>query len=338
VTAAVLLAAAAGVCAAVALVGLADAVLRARTGRRWRRAMGGPGALAADSGARPGTRPAGGIGARPGARRQPADGARPEARSARGGRAGWTARRAAGTPARRLVAVAARVGRRWWRGPAPPDLRARMDAAGLSPALTPADLMAAKATAGLLGALAAAPAASAAPGRLGILVLVAVPVGAFLAPDAVLRRRARRRAARIELELADVTELLRVAIAAGLPPVRALAEVGRRHPGLLAGELLAAADRIALGVPHDEALGTLRRRAPVAGVAQLADALARAARHGAPPGPALEAVVADARAARSRAVRERAARAGPKIQLVVALLLVPAVVLLVAAALVASIT
>ena len=35
----------------------------------------------------------------------------------------------------------------------------------------------------------------------------------------------------MEEELADVTDLLRVAIAAGLPATRALAEVGRRHRG-----------------------------------------------------------------------------------------------------------
>jgi len=42
------------------------------------------------------------------------------------------------------------------------------------------------------------------------------------------------------------------------------------------------------------------------------------------------------RAARARAVREQAAKAAPKIQLVIALLLVPAVLLLVGAALAAA--
>ncbi|MGI8512058.1 MAG: hypothetical protein ACR2NH_05455 [Solirubrobacteraceae bacterium] len=44
----------------------------------------------------------------------------------------------------------------------------------------------------------------------------------------------------------------------------------------------------------------------------------------------------DARASLQRRVREDAAKAGPKIQLVVALMLVPSVLLLVAAALVAA--
>jgi len=53
----------------------------------------------------------------------------------------------------------------------------------------------------------------------------------------------------------------------------------------------------------------------------------------APPADALAALADEARAERARQVRDRAARAAPKIQLVVALLLVPAVLLLVAAAL-----
>ena len=65
-------------------------------------------------------------------------------------------------------------------------------------------------------------------------------------------------------------------------------------------------------------------------------AVARARRHGAPLSETLAAQSRDARVALARRAREEAARAGPKIQLVVALLLVPSVLLLVAAALVAA--
>ena len=140
------------------------------------------------------------------------------------------------------------------------------------------------------------------------------------------------------LELADVLDLLRVAVDAGLSPARALAEVGRRRHGALAGELRAAAARIDLGVPRAEALHALERRCPIDGIAPLVAALLRAERHGAPLGPALGALAADARAAHARRLREHAARAAPKIQLVVALLLVPAVMLLVGAALAAALS
>jgi tight adherence protein C len=80
----------------------------------------------------------------------------------------------------------------------------------------------------------------------------------------------------------------------------------------------------------------LARRVPLPEVGALVAALDRARRHGAPLAETLSAQARDARFALARGIREEAARAGPKIQLVVALLLVPSVLLLVAAALAAA--
>ena len=192
--------------------------------------------------------------------------------------------------------------------------------------------MAVKAGAATVALAVAVAVAPTAPGRLGPLVLLTAPAAAFLIPDARLRRRTRARTAAIEAELADVLDLLRVATAAGLPPRRALAEIGRRHPGPLAGELRRAAARARLGVPFATALEELERRAPADGVPALAAALARAERHGTPLDDALRAQAARARTRAAQRTLEHAARAAPQIQLVVALLLVPAVLLLVAAA------
>ena len=137
----------------------------------------------------------------------------------------------------------------------------------------------------------------------------------------------------MEAELADLLDLLRVAVQAGLPAGRALGEVGRRHGGPLAREWGRAATELELGVPRDEALRRLARRCPAPAMATLAAALRRAERHGAPLSGTLASQSAEARAERARRIREHAARAAPKIQLVVALLLVPSVLLLVAAAL-----
>ncbi len=82
--------------------------------------------------------------------------------------------------------------------------------------------------------------------------------------------------------------------------------------------------------------GAWSSRAPLPEVRALVAALERARRHGAPLADTLAAQARDARFALGRSAREDAARAGPKIQLVVALLLVPSVLLLVAAALIAA--
>jgi tight adherence protein C len=232
-----------------------------------------------------------------------------------------------------LLAVVARLGRRLG-APAPPaDLERRIAAAGASPSLRVADVMAIKAGAALLALVMVLPLAAALPGRLGVVAALGAPAGGFLLPDAWLRRRIRTRGRAMAAELADVLDLMRVAVDAGLSPARALQEVGRRRHGALAAELRAAAARIDLGVPRADVLRTLEQRCPAEGVAPLTAALLRAERHGAPLGPALQALAADARARHAQRLRERAARAAPKIQLVVALLLVPAVMLMVGAAL-----
>jgi tight adherence protein C len=232
-----------------------------------------------------------------------------------------------------LVVVVARLGRRLG-APAPPaDLERRIAAAGAGPSVRVADVMAVKAGAALLALVVTLPLAAALPGRLGPVAAVAAPAGGFLLPDLWLARRIRRRGRMMAAELPDVLDLLRVAVDAGLSPARAIQEVGRRRHGVLAAELRAAAARIELGVPRATVLETLERRCPAEGIAPLTAALLRAERHGTPLGPALEALAADARARHAQRLRERAARAAPKIQLVVALLLVPAVMLLVGAAL-----
>jgi len=237
----------------------------------------------------------------------------------------------------RLARAARALARRIGAGRSPTGgLAAKVDAAGLRAGT--GEVMLAKLAAAPAAALAVLTLVPLAPGRLGVALLAAAPAAGFLTPDLWLRRRARERARAIEAEQADVLDLLRVAVGAGLSPWRALGEVGRRHPGVLAGELGAAARRVALGVPADAALARLERRCPAAGTHALTAALRRADRLGAPPARALAALAEEARARQARRAAEQAARAAPKIQLVVALLLVPSVLLLVAAALVPALT
>lgn len=234
------------------------------------------------------------------------------------------------------LVLLARLGRRAGAPAAALDLDARLAAAGRPLGLRPADLVAVRAGAAALGLALALPLGSLLPGRLGLVAPFALPLAAFLAPDLWLRRRAARRGAAMADELPDLLDLLRVALVAGLWLDRALAEVARRHTGPLAREWHTAAVEIALGVPRERALAALAQRCPCEGIVPLVRALERGARHGTPLAEALAAQAVEARAAHARRLTERAARAAPQIQLVVALLLVPSVLLLVAAALLAS--
>jgi len=218
----------------------------------------------------------------------------------------------------------------------PRDLQAKLAAAGHPAGLGARELMAAKVAAALAGAGAGAILGAAAPGRLGIAIALGGPVAGFLAPDRWLAKRARRRAEDALREMPALLDLLRVTVEAGLPPAAALAEVGRRARGPLAAEWRRVGRETALGVPLSAALAGTTQRLPLPEVEQLVAALDRAALHGAPLAATLAAQADGARLARRRRIQEEAARAGPKIQLVVALLLVPSVLLLVAAALIAA--
>jgi tight adherence protein C len=241
-------------------------------------------------------------------------------------------------PARllRFLAAAGSTLRRASGARAPLSLDDRIAAAGSPAGLGPRELMAAKLAAAVAGAAAGTFLGAIAPGRLGPVMVVAAPAAAFLLPDWWLRRRARERADAARRELPALLDLLRVTVEAGLPPAAAFAAVGERTNGTLAAEWRTIGALSALGVPLSEALAGMESRLPVPEVRALVAALDRAARHGAPLAETLEAQARDARLARSRQIQEEAARAGPKIQLVVALLLVPSVLLLVAAALAAA--
>jgi tight adherence protein C len=193
--------------------------------------------------------------------------------------------------------------------------------------------MASKVAAALVGGAVGVPLAAIAPGRLGLVLAVAVPVAGFLAPDLWLARLAAERARRVRRELPALLDILRVTIEAGGSLASALRAVGERADGPLAREWLAVANEVALGVPLSRALDGLTARLPQPEITAFVAALQRTARHGAPLAGTLAAQARAARFALARKIRDDAARAGPKLQLVVALLLVPSVLLLVAAAL-----
>ena len=174
------------------------------------------------------------------------------------------------------------------------------------------------------------------PGRLALVVAALAPALGFFAPDLWLARRRRERVAEVRRDLPALLDLLGVAVAAGLSLSEALAEVARRSRAPLARSWGGIAAQVAVGVPLADALEAHRRELNMPEVESFTGALVRVARHGAPLSDTLAAQAHEVRLARRRAIQEEAARAGPKMQLVVALLLVPSVMLLVAAALLSA--
>jgi tight adherence protein C len=200
-----------------------------------------------------------------------------------------------------------------------------------APALLPPKLAGALAG-GAVGLLAA----PAAPGRTAVLVLAGMPVAGFLVPDALRQRRQRRRHRRLLRALPDALDLLAVSAGSGRGPAAGIEQLARAGEGPLAEELRTAGAEISSGVPLAAALESLRRRVPGSEVATLVAAIERSRRLGSPLADQLRRQATALRRDSRRATEERAARAAPKIQLVVALVLVPSVLLMIAAALIAN--
>jgi tight adherence protein C len=189
------------------------------------------------------------------------------------------------------------------------------------------------AVAGLLVAVLTAPAA---PGRLSILVLVGMPLAGFFVPDAIRERRARQRQLRLVTALPDALDLLAVSTTSGRSVAVGFAEVAGTGEGPLADELRATVAGLTCGESLQEALRSLRARVPGSEIAALCASIERSRQFGSPLAEQLRRQASALRRDQRRAVEERAARAAPKIQLVVALVLVPSVLLMIAAALIAN--
>ena len=101
-------------------------------------------------------------------------------------------------------------------------------------------------------------------------------------------------------------------------------------------ELGIATAELACGASQSEALRALQNRVPGPELASLVAVIERSARYGSPLTEQLRGQATTLRGNQRRRVEEQAARAAPKIQLAVALLLVPSVLLMIAAALIAN--
>jgi tight adherence protein C len=212
----------------------------------------------------------------------------------------------------------------------------RLRRAGLESRLPLPAVLAAKFGTALGGGVFGLLAAPAAPGRTAVLVMVGLPAAGFLLPDALLERRARRRRRRLLGALPDALDLLAVSAGSGRGPAAGLEQLARAGEGPLAEELRLLASDLSCGVSLSAALSSLRSRVPGSEIAGLVATIERSRRFGSPLAEQLARQALALRRDSRRVVEERAARAGPKIQLIVALVLVPSVLLMIAAGLIAN--
>lgn len=216
------------------------------------------------------------------------------------------------------------------------DLGSLVDAAGIGDRLTARDVAAARIICVLFACALVPRLAALVPMRALPVLVIGMLFVAAESPVWWLRRLSRRRAESIREALPDSLELLRACLGAGLPLRRSLVLVADHSSDPIASELACVAAETALGVPQSTALDGLAARNPQPEIRSLVAAVRQAEKHGSPLAPVIAAQAEDARLALNREIVERGARAAPKIQLIVSVVIVPSALLGFAAVLIAA--
>lgn len=151
-----------------------------------------------------------------------------------------------------------------------------------------------------------------------------------------LRSVVGHRQAAIARALPDFLDVLAVTVAAGLTLQAALDRVSQADRGALGDEVRHVLDDMRYGMSRRQALDGLRRRNDAASVGSFVTALLQAEELGTPISQALNDIAAEVRREFAQTARRQAAKAGPKVSLVVTSFIVPGAMLLIVSALVLS--
>lgn len=239
-------------------------------------------------------------------------------------------------PARRRRSLAARVTTALGRRLGPPVLRTmserrialirhRLDAAGHPGGLTLEGYAARKASTTALFAA----------GSLLLMLAGSTPVLAaplallgWLSVDFSLAGQARRRQHRIDRDLPDFLDVLTITVGAGLGFRNALRRVSEELGGPVAEEVRIVLRQMSLGASRRAAFEGLRERTDSEQLGQFVTAFLQAEELGTPLGDGLVAIARDMRKAFAQKARRDAARAAPKVSLVLTTVAVPGALIL----------
>jgi tight adherence protein C len=165
---------------------------------------------------------------------------------------------------------------------------------------------------------------------------VALPVLGFFLQDLWLNRAVRTRQEALERDLPDFLDVLSITVEAGLGFQAALRRVGAAMAGPLGQEIEKVLQQMSLGMPRREAFDLLRRRNDSEILAQFVTALLQAEELGAPLAQALRTMADDLREQWYQKARRDAARAAPRISMIVSFTLVPASMIVILTAILLS--
>jgi tight adherence protein C len=207
----------------------------------------------------------------------------------------------------------------------PDRVGTRLISAGLARTFTPAGYLAFKVVlaaagiivGGLLGVLGGS-------ATKALLLGALLGVGAFLLPDVVVSSRIRRRREAIRRGLPDALDVLAVSVEAGLGFDAALGKLSEHLEGPLVEEFMLVLSELRIGETRTNALRKMAERVAVPELNSVVSALIQAEQLGSPLGRMLRVQAQESRNRRQVAADEQAMKAPVKMILPTALLIFPA--------------
>ena len=147
---------------------------------------------------------------------------------------------------------------------------------------------------------------------------------------------ARARQARIQRDLPDFLDILAVTVSAGVAFRSALERVAEALQGPLGEEIMTALRQMELGMSRRQALEGIKDRNSSESLNQFITALLQAEELGVPLADALGNLAEDMRRSFYQAARRRAAKASPRVSLIVSTVIVPGAIILIVASVIAG--
>ena len=162
-----------------------------------------------------------------------------------------------------------------------------------------------------------------------VLVVVAVGAAGWELPARFVGSRARSRLNVIDRDLPQFIDLLVATIEAGSAFASALSSVTNRFRGPLGAELRLTMRQQSLGIGTERALTDMVERCDTASVRAFVRTIIRAESHGSSIGPVMRHLASDIRNRRREAAREKIQKAPIKMIFPLALLILPALLLVI---------
>ncbi len=159
------------------------------------------------------------------------------------------------------------------------------------------------------------------------LVLILFILAGLVFPSLWLSGAAKERQERLGLDLPDFMDAMSVSLQAGVPMEPAMRQIISHMEGPLKEELVRFQQELDIGVARDDAYVRLMNRNQSRELETLVTSLVQGSRLGVPISQTFQLLSTDMRETRIGSMKERAAKAGPKVTLITSFLILPAVLL-----------